>query len=197
MPTGYTAILTESKRKVTFEEFALRCSRAFGALVQFRDNSLEMELPSKIEPDPYHANQLIKAKKELNQFLKLSQSEIKDQADKSHKQEMDYYQERLETFYIEYKIYSDMLAKVKAWTPPTEDHSGIKEFMIDQLTNSLPYPVGHFPVKPTTKEWYDIRLKSLNHSIEYHKNHMEKENNSCSSNTEWLNALRQSVKGME
>ena len=36
MPTGYTVALYEGK-DVTFEDFVMGCSRAFGALISLRD----------------------------------------------------------------------------------------------------------------------------------------------------------------
>ena len=33
---------------------------------------------------------------------------------------------------------NDMLTQVRAWTPPTTDHAGLKDFMIQQLTVSMP-----------------------------------------------------------
>lgn len=36
MPTGYTSPLYEGK-EISFEQFALRCARNFGALVMMRD----------------------------------------------------------------------------------------------------------------------------------------------------------------
>jgi len=37
MPTGYTADLNDGKQ-VTFQEFTMKCARAFGALIEMRDD---------------------------------------------------------------------------------------------------------------------------------------------------------------
>jgi hypothetical protein len=48
MPTGYTAPIADG---MTFEQFALGCARAFGALVTMRDEPSDAPIPERLEPD--------------------------------------------------------------------------------------------------------------------------------------------------
>ena len=49
MPTGYTC---QIETGITFEQFALNCSRAFGALSNMRDDPSGTPIPNKIKPRP-------------------------------------------------------------------------------------------------------------------------------------------------
>lgn len=52
MPTGYTSPLYEGK-EISFEQFALRCARNFGALVMMREEPLDTPIPEKFNPCEY------------------------------------------------------------------------------------------------------------------------------------------------
>ena len=58
MPTGFTC---DIKDGITFERFALNCARAFGALINMRDDSLDAEIPDEIKPSDHHVKALAEA----------------------------------------------------------------------------------------------------------------------------------------
>ncbi len=53
MPTGYTAMFLENS-EMTFEQWALQCSRAFGVLVHMRDEPLGVDIPIVVQPSSYY-----------------------------------------------------------------------------------------------------------------------------------------------
>ena len=55
MPTGYTAKIADGQ---TFEEFILSCARAFGALVEMRDEPADAPIPEEFKPSAYHTTQI-------------------------------------------------------------------------------------------------------------------------------------------
>ena len=71
MPTGYTAMLTEEK-EITFEDFALKCARAFGALIEMRDESLDAKIPEEFKVTEYHTVELNRAIEKLNDVYKIT-----------------------------------------------------------------------------------------------------------------------------
>jgi hypothetical protein len=73
MPTGYTAKLVESGQ--TFEEFVLTCARAFGALIELRDEPLDAPIPETLEPHSYYAEAVVEAKKRLTNLLDMPEEE--------------------------------------------------------------------------------------------------------------------------
>ena len=82
MPTGYTAGIIDGSIK-TFEQYAKTCVRAFGAAIHMRDDSLSEEYVPR-EPGDYHLNALNRAKKQLNQSKKMTDTKIIKDRNKAH-----------------------------------------------------------------------------------------------------------------
>lgn len=55
MPTGYTHKIKDG---MTFKEYALRCARNFGALMDMRDDPMDAPIPI-FTPSGYHEEKLI------------------------------------------------------------------------------------------------------------------------------------------
>lgn len=134
MPTGYTSILTE--KNISFKQFALRCARAFGACVSLRDNDINKAIP-KFKPDDYHLKELKQVKKEIRRITKLSAKEIKTFIIKECDSDISRLKLSLKEKEISNNRFKKMLNLVYNWIPPTNDHQGIKSFMIQQLTDSI------------------------------------------------------------
>jgi hypothetical protein len=64
MPTGFTADICKGA-EVSFEDFAMTCARAFGALYSMRDEPMDAPIPETFVASGYHADELEKAKARL------------------------------------------------------------------------------------------------------------------------------------
>lgn len=137
MPTGYTEIV-ERKPDLTFQEFALRCARAFGALITLREDSLDAPVPEKFTPSDYYEEQITEAKAALAKAEALTDDDADRAAIAQHESETRRVREYLIAEETKSALYARMLAMVKAWSPPTEDHEGLKRFMIEQIEISKP-----------------------------------------------------------
>ena len=71
MPTGYTA---EIKDGISFETYALKCARAFGACIMQRDDNSNSGAKLQ-EPSDYHYKQVAEADLRLSKATSMS---IKD-----------------------------------------------------------------------------------------------------------------------
>lgn len=96
--------------------------------------------------------------------------------------------------------YEAMLAKVREWLPPTADHVGLKDFMIQQLTESIRFDCSPnmdkydpLPDPISGREWRAKRLESLTRDIEYHSKENVAEIACTNGRNEWLAELRKSV----
>ena len=85
MPTGYTLDLYDVK-DITFEEFALRCARAFGALISMRDEPIDAPIPERFEPSDYHLKELEKAKKRLKEVKKWNEETAEQEAVRAYQE---------------------------------------------------------------------------------------------------------------
>ena len=192
MPTGYTSDIYDGKN-VTFKDFALKCSRAFGACVHQRDDDPN-DPPKFREVDVKYYEDKIKSAKafkkptkaEYNEYLSKATKRIENQIKKNKKLAVDY---------------TNLLNQAKAWNPPTKEHERFKEFMIEQLQTSLDHDCGTEyyereleSIKTITYTEYCKEVKdSSNRDIKYYTEAMEKEKNSVTNSNKWLTNLIESL----
>jgi hypothetical protein len=206
MPTGYTAII-EEKEDLTFEEFALRCARNFGALIQMRDDSLDAEVPDQFPLDDYHGRSLEDEAKKLLDIKGMTHKDIERRVETKAWYDKKQYDEALVKFEKYNAAYSRMLAKVEAWTPPSAAHHSMKRFMIEQIKVSLPnHPSEYYGVPFEDPKqalvgldheaWRRKELEQVLESMEYHQKNRKEDverNNECNV---WLKKLKASIKDL-
>lgn len=195
MPTGYTESI---EKGISFEKFALSCSRAFGALIHMRDESADAPLPKKINPHPYHQEELAKTVEKLKAVKKMTLPQIVSACKKEFTSDMEYYLKIKEEKKSLKKKYDLMLNKARKWNPPTTDHEGLKKFMIEQITSSInsdcDFSYYKLPKIQTPDQYLKKRIKALEDSIAYHKKEWEAEVSRAKERNEWLQSLLKSLK---
>lgn len=198
MPTGYTADITKD---TTLEEFAMKCARAFGALILMRDDPQDAEIP-EFKPSDWHEKELAKATARIAELTSMTASQCDAEADKAwsasakgrirSKAESD----------KKRAAYQAVLARVQAWTPPTPEHEGLKTFMAKQLAESIEFDciddatVDLFnPLAPVTgAEWRENEMKQAKQSVVYHANENAKEIARAKQRNKWVRDLRDSLR---
>jgi hypothetical protein len=190
MPTGYTADLPK-----TFPEFALRCARAFGATIEMRDLPMDAPIPDEFKPSDYHVSELKKAQAE---FLKKSRWTIdvaEREANASYKKALTEWRRNKQKTTDLAEHYSLMIREVKRWTPPSNDHVGMKKFMLEQLNSSLEFDCQGYG-KPKCLSGSDYKTQQLAHhsrDIKYHTEENKKECERAAERTKWVRDLRESL----
>lgn len=195
MPTGYTSRIADG---ISFEDFVLSCSRAFGALITLRDEPDSVQIPDEIIPSNYHLNALEEAEASLRRFKAMSFAMAIVEVEESYRNEMSRRKEYLAKNTLLLKKYQVMLDKVKEWQPPTPDHEGLKKFMIDQITESIKFDCRNIYserlVKSTPEEYLATMISGAKCDIEYHKKEWKNEVKRCAERTKWIKDLKQSLK---
>jgi hypothetical protein len=198
MPTRYTAVLGEGKKVVTFREFALNCAHAFGALVLLRDSDPKAEIP-RFEPSDYNSRGLAEAKKKIAEASKWSAAKAQDLADKAYSEavaEREKTEQKRKGSEMRYRA---MLKEVKAWTPPTSEHEGLKKFMVEQLEESIKFdcgPLGEWYPIPKKLTWEQYRAEVIakaQKDVLYHAAEHAKEVERTNSRNAWVDALKESL----
>jgi hypothetical protein len=195
MATGYTHIIGEG---VSFRKFALTCARAFGATIDMRDDPLDAPIPDTFTPSNYHLEALEKAKAELTEVIALTDEQIAELAIADYNAEVKALADsRAERDALRAK-YDAMLDQVKAWEVPTEEHQGLKDFMISQITESIEHDCnGSYFDRTATLlsnvEWLEKRSTAIRWSLKYHTESHAKEIASTTSRSKWVNDLRASL----
>lgn len=194
MPTGYTAELIE-KPGVTFEAFALRCARAFGALIMMRDDPLDAVIPDDFKPDAYYRESLERSEAKVRELEMLTFPQAEERAVAEYERRLAQHVEWQGRVARENAIFSAMIAKVEAWTPPTPDHEGMKTFMLDQLRMSLNDPPDSrwAPKKMTGDEWLAEERKQAADRLARDRADWDKEVKRAAERTAWVKALRTSL----
>jgi len=198
MPTGYTA---EIQKGITFKQFALTCARAFGACIEMRDDPFDAPIPDKFEPSDYDVKALKKAEDELRLYSKMSPEYAQTLATEDYRKEVARLKKALKDVKEIIRKYQDMLDQVREWVPPTAEHIGMKDFMIEQIESSIKfdgmedyYEKALVELKPLSgKQWVTNRIEDAIRDIKYHSKELEEEKRRAEERTSWIKALRESL----
>lgn len=199
MPTGYTA---DIEKGITFEQFAMTCARAFGALVTMRDEPHDAAIPDEFGASDYHPKALAKAEADLAALnaMTIAQADAAAQADYDKNRE---YHLAARTKVLELRAkYDAMLALAKAWEPPTADHQGLKRLMVEQIEQSINFDCDdtyHADAlanlkREAAQDWKERRQKAVLKDIGYHAKELAEEVARAKSRTQWVRALRNSLR---
>ena len=194
MPTGYTAKLMGKGQD--FREFVLTCARGMGACVTQRDDPMD-EPPKKQKPSDYHVKALAEARKLIADIQKMKPAARLVYGEKLKAAVVKGAKESQAKSLAEEKRLLEMTARVKAWTPPTNDHRGLKDFMLDQLRISSN---GDYMTKYVAKyeakdaESYVIeKLSKAVRDIEYHEAEHAEELERVNARNQWIDQLYRSL----
>jgi hypothetical protein len=193
MPTGYTAEVGNGKI-TDLKTFALQCARGMGALIMMRDEPFDAPIPERFEPSLYNQKALVEASEKLEWLQNLTSLEIEQEAVREHEETLQRWHKRKEENEAQYVAYSDMLTKVYAWQGAPE---GLKQFMIDQLQQSINFDCGTSyekePQPQTGTQWFAEKLKALTWSIKHHAERQKEEEARTEARNKWIAQLRASL----
>lgn len=197
MPTGYTAQFLDDP-KMTFEQWALKCTRAMGVLIHMRDASFDAPIPTVIEPSSYYREELERAEGEVRRFEVMTIEEAGALVEAERAAYEQRAAESEERQLMEIARHEEMKAKVEAWTPPTPEHEGIKRFMLEQISISqMPYyDPGPWRAR-TAEQWLDEKRKSAAETLSIRRADWQKSVDSAAKATKWLADFRASLNTCE
>lgn len=199
MSTGYTASVSDGT-VTELPEFAMQCARAFGALVMMRDMPLSAPVPDRFEASTsYHDGVLAAARKRLDELDALSADEIAAAATIAQAERERSHESYLADKRIRKGRYEAMIEKVRDWTQPTPDHEPLRDFMIEQVNQSIDFDcsVGPWSNKPETltpAAWLGAEVEKAQRDIAYHEKARAEEIERTESRNKWLADLRASLK---
>jgi hypothetical protein len=195
MPTGYTAEIYDGK-EVTFKDFVMECARAFGALITMRDDPSHTAIPEEFLPSMWNADELEKARARLAQVRSWDEEQSESESQKDYSEAMQHWHKRIIEMAELCLRYEAMLAKVQAWEPPTANHQGLKDFMIQQLESSIDFDCCYkldMPHKLPGGDYKAQQIKAAERDIQYHTAEQKKEVERTQERNAWVRALRESL----
>jgi hypothetical protein len=205
MPTGYTAGIIDGEI-TTFEQFATQCTRAFGATIHMRDDSLDSPYEPRT-PNEYYVNSIQSQREEIERMESLTDEDIVQEFETLMKENLEYHEKGLEKDKANLEKLNSILSSAKAWVPPTEEHEGLRTFMIEQIESTIKvdgdpsYHVNKIvQIKQETEEGIDPkvyreeRIKECKDRISYHETEYQKELVRCKQSNDWMEKFFESIK---
>jgi hypothetical protein len=203
MPTGYTAGILDGKI-TTFSQFAKQCMRAFGATIHMRDDDMDAEYVKRT-PSEYHIKEIEKAKQLLRDAETLSDETIIANKRAELEENKKYHIERIEKAKIAAKSLNAILKDVMAWQPPTSEHTGIKNFMIEQIQTTIDHD-GSSDYNEDQLSKIEVELLTLNaksiregmiakakKDFKYHTKEYNEDVKRCEKSNQWVTDLIDSL----
>ena len=196
MSTGYTYLIKDG---ISFNDFVMKCARAMGYLITMRDDSMDKEIPEKFEPSNYHQKELTRAKSKLKLYQEMKDDQANLLSQQEHDNSIKYQQESIDERNKLKKQYENMLFKIRKWKLPTSEHKGLKEFMIEQITDSIDFDCDtEYPIKNSSKslsgkEWLSMKISTILKEIKYHTKKDQEERERTESRNLWIKQLRESL----
>ena len=195
MPTGYTA---EIKKGITFQQFAMNCARAFGACVTMREEPSDNSIPERFVPNDWHSTQLEKSRAELILLEGLSEVAAERAAASAWDEAETTRTIRLQEIAKQREKYEAMISQAQRWEPPTANHVGLREFMIEQISSTIKFDCdSDYYSTPTVRLsgplWLAQQQAAAMRDIAYHEREHAAEVKRAEDRTAWVQALRASL----
>lgn len=191
MPTGYTDKIKDGQ---SFDDFVLKCTRAFGATIMQRDEPMSQR-PKLRQPSEYGTKRLDEARQRTWELTDMDQTGIDKQCAAAHKQALESWERLQEGSRQTRAAYIAMQDLVITWVPPSPDHVEFKEFMLKQIADSIKWDCHDYP-RPTElspSEWYAKELGNAVREAENSEEAQAKEKSSADGANDWISAVYQSL----
>ena len=199
MPTGYTAYI-EDGTITTAKDFIMLCTRAFGALIDMRDEPLSVPIPKQIEANTKFDERMVQYyKNELAKYESLTPEQIHELNRFDYEKRVASRKKSLEEKINIKKRYEQILSDVESWIPPTSDHVELKNFVINQITMSIPTDeeisyLAKEEVATSDDKWVAMKISTCKEGIDSFENHIKVTIENAKKRNDWLNAVRDSFK---
>ena len=195
MPTGYTADIPTG---IDFKTFAMNCARAMGACVSLRDERGGGEvIPDEFQPNAYYAEAVQKALARLEELKAMTPTRRKNEAVDAYHKAMNKHCDAVAEDAKRDASYKAMLGQVHAWVPPTPEHEGMKQFMVEQIEESIKFDsnAGYLtePQQLSADEWWAAEMAKAYRDLGYAEKAHREEQERCAKRTAWIKALRESL----
>ncbi len=196
MSTGYTCGV-EDGTITEFPEFAMRCAKAMGALVTMREEPMNAPIPV-FEPSDSGKVNAERATRELNDLRATSDDILQGIIDREYDSRPVKDRQELADSDLKMARYDYMLSQVEVWNPPTDDHGGLKEFMTQQIKDSMDWirPISRThpdEEKQTVVEYREMRERRLKEEIRRCEKAYLEEVERVAGRNQWVTDLKQSL----
>lgn len=202
MPTAFTHYI-ERGEITKFSDFAKLCTRAFGAVIHMRDESLDTPY-IKREVDSYYKERVSDVENKIKR-LKDNPSEVYESYKKALSEDINHYKDEINERNSRKKIVASLIKEANEWIPPTKEHENFKNFVLEQLKYAQT-DVDTFYYETTIIDWQkeldtltlekfvEERTSELNENLINAIDDLELQQKSCDESNQWVEELFKSLK---
>jgi len=203
MPTGYTTGIIDGTIN-TFPDFAKICMRAMGATIMMRDEPLSAPWKPR-KPTEYHAQEIGRRKEAIIKCNQQTDEQVVSDEKDRLQDERKYHIESIQKAVDAKKKLDELMNEAKLYQPPTEKHQKVKDFMIQQLKETIESDtdteyhqesIRLIDSELTTITADSVRSKIIekaNEAIKYHTHQQEEEIKRCVESNEWVETFLSSL----
>lgn len=186
----------------TFEQFVWTCARAFGALVMMRDESLgtKIDIESLTKPSDHYVESIKEYSEKINLLENMTDAEKSIHGQQKIASQLEYARSQIGSDKEERSKIEDMIKQVIIWESPSDEHDGLKTFMLEQLTESIKYNLDEYYQEQIDRlttmnpiDYYNQELEGAKNSLAYYEKAYTEELERCRTRKDWLIKLIESV----
>jgi hypothetical protein len=196
MPTSYTHPVAEG-RVEEFSEFAMLCARAMGALVTMRDEPHDAPIPEEFRASDHSLRRAREAEENLALLRVMTPNGVRHLWQKEKERRGAEARRYAENVAETRRRYEAMLEKVERWEPPTAEHRGLKDFMAEQLRESIRFDCREGPLLPeiadTPEGWFWREVEEAERMVRVARESYQEEVERAEARTRWVRELRRSL----
>ncbi|MBI2668992.1 hypothetical protein HYX14_04060 [Candidatus Woesearchaeota archaeon] len=183
---------------LTLVEYALLCTRGMENLEIVKDIPLEEKIPDRFSPNMHHHQELAQAERTLQIVEAMTLEQAAEEAEQQYQQAMNSYETQQHKVTELKSRYKSMLEQVRSWKPPTGQHQGLKEVMINQLKLSLENHCGlaaycEPPKKIAPAQYRILLIEEAKRDVMYHKKEWREEVKKAGKATQFIRELVKSL----
>jgi hypothetical protein len=197
----------ENGEITTGKDFLRLCTKAFGITMDLNNENSSVTIPTHFEPDNIYKEEYEKA---LDRFIKnqnISFEEVVLQMKKNHIDMVTNYRKIAEMIIERNKKYQKIRDEVESWIPPTDKHTGIKKFALQQIDMCIDEPktiTGYIEaskkeldtsdeaVHEYMKKKLDLLKRDVDNAYERYQAELER----TKEKNEWMDLFVQSLENM-
>lgn len=195
MATGYTYPVKNGEI-TELNEFVLSCARAMGPFIMQRDDP-HSDLPKKIEERSYAQQSLDEYTAQRNEWINLTDDQRYDLYVEYAKETVKSNAETMREAAVVRERYENMLAQVRAWRVTDEVLEPLRNFMIQQLEDSLEWDAKPYTSEiKSLNEWVNDKYDLLDRMVKTYEGEVAKEKARVEFQHQYTEALYKSL-GME
>jgi len=204
MATGYTAKIEEG---ISFKDFVLTCATAFYG---GRDGNTILRKEADSSNLEYYRKEVDDAQKKLKDIEDASDEMLINTEITRAKNQIKYYKNNILKIKALRKKYDKMLKEVKAWIVPSPDHQYFKEFMVDQIKQSIEYDcdlkytvksikdnekiVKNLKGKKKFKKFRKELLEGAKRTLSYYTGRLQEAQENYDIANKWISGIHESMK---